>query len=153
KDIGKWRVNQFSIGEWKRKGKDEPKDPAKKDKEEKDPGKDKEEPKKDKKKDPKDRPDVPDAPPSTKQVVTGEYMAPAGDAPSFLVQAQKDGGWRRLDLKNMEVWTGRPLVSLPGYRSDVKLKGDLRLTLIGMAPELWPHPPLLESAVVLHDNP
>jgi hypothetical protein len=53
------------------------------------------------------------------------------------------------------VQTGEQLVSLPGYKSEIVLKGKVSLLLWGSMPELYQHAPvfLLESAVTLHHQP
>jgi hypothetical protein len=100
-------------------------------------------------------PEAPVLPPSKEQVRIASYLPPAGMASSVLLQ-QDDGAWRRIDLKKPQVYTGRPLLSLPGYRSSVEVlrakKPVARLTLWGTLPEQWPSPPLQESFVTLHEN-
>jgi hypothetical protein len=97
--------------------------------------------------------DVPPDAPSTVQRVVGQYERSPTQDPSVLLQYDPDKSqWQRLDLKKADVFTGRPLVSLPGYKSMVALKNDLRLTLWGNVPELWPSPPVLESLVELHHH-
>src|SRR5262249_23510683 len=48
------------------------------------------------------------------------------------------------------VHTGSALVSLPGYRSEVRLKSGVYLLLWGNVREFSPEPPVLESSVTLH---
>jgi hypothetical protein len=96
-------------------------------------------------------PDAPPGPPSTVRVVAGQFERNPNSDPSVLLQYDADK-WQRLDVKKSDVFTGRPLVSLPGYKSLVTLKSGVRLTLWGNVPELWPSPPVLESLVELHQN-
>ncbi len=96
--------------------------------------------------------EVPPAPPSTKQVVVGNFIPPATKAAAILLQPLADKtDWRRLDSKRSEVYSGRPLVSLPGCRSTVDLQSEVRLTLWGNVPELLPAP-LFESRVEIHHH-
>jgi hypothetical protein len=94
------------------------------------------------------------AAPSPRQVEVGQYERNPTEDPGLLLQKDKDNKqWQRLDLaKNAKVFSGRPLVSLPGYRSVVSLSPGLRLTLWGNVPELWLSPPVLESLVELHQT-
>jgi hypothetical protein len=97
-------------------------------------------------------PKLPFTKPSTRQVLVGDYVPPnSGKEASVLLQAQGENSeWRRVEVKKPEVYSARPLVSLPGCRSVVETKGGVRLTLWGYLPELWPDPPLMESLVELH---
>jgi len=89
--------------------------------------------------------------PSTRQVLLADYMPPSTKEISILLQAQAERtDWRRVGVKKPEVYSARPLVSLPGCRSFVQTKGGVRLTLWGYLPELWHFPPVLESLVELH---
>jgi hypothetical protein len=106
----------------------------------------------------KKRPDlskpVPFEPPSTRQVVVGYFRAQATNVPSILLQAQTGRTeWKRVHLSRPDVYSARPMVSLPGYRSMIHLESGLRLTLWGQIPEIWPMPPLFESYVEIHHNP
>jgi hypothetical protein len=70
---------------------------------------------------------------------------------SILLQQQDEPTeWKWLTPMKPAVFSGRPLVSLPGARSSVELKTGVRLTLWGYLPELWPNPPLLESVAEIH---
>src|SRR5439155_4896049 len=99
--------------------------------------------------------DVPVLPPSKEQVLLASYVPPTGNISAVLLQ-QDEGSWRRVDLKKPQVYSGRTLVSLPGYRSVVDVergkKPAARLMLWGTLPELWPSPPLQESVVTLHEH-
>jgi len=97
--------------------------------------------------------DVALAPPSDVRSVAGQYERNLTPDQGILLQYDREKSqWLRLDVKKPEVFTGRPLVSLPGYKSAVALKNGLRLTLWGNVLELWPSPPVLESLVELHHN-
>jgi hypothetical protein len=92
-------------------------------------------------------------PPNDARSVAGHYERNASGDPSILVQYDPEKRqWQRVDAKKSEVFTGRPLVSLPGYKSVVALKNGVRLTLWGNVPELWPSPPVFESMVQLHNG-
>ena len=68
------------------------------------------------------------------------------------VKDEKEGErWERVRVGGT-VWTGEPLVSLPGYKSDLRLDKGVGLLLWGNLPE-FVQLPLLESAVTLHHNP
>jgi hypothetical protein len=91
-------------------------------------------------------------PPSTRQAQVGNLLI-IKDETSILLQQQDDRSeWKRLTATKPAVFSGRPLVSLPGARSVVELKTGVRLTLWGYLPELWPAPPLLESVAEVHFN-
>jgi len=97
--------------------------------------------------------DVAWAPPSNVPSVAGHYEPNKTPDPGMLLQYDPEKSlWQRLDVKKPEVRTGRPLVSLPGYKSAVALKNGVRLLLWGNVPELWPAPPVLESLVELHHH-
>ncbi|MCI0457722.1 MAG: hypothetical protein L0Z62_12190 [Gemmataceae bacterium] len=138
-------------------------------------GKDKEEPQpptrddskkesaKDKKPEqPSDGVEPPAGPPSAKIVDIGRFEPPGPtDPPAILMQLRspKEGGeWQRLkrEVKPTPVWSGRPLVSLPTYRSKVLTNRGVRLTLWGTSPEFLPEflpsPPVIESRVILHHS-
>lgn len=96
---------------------------------------------------------IPLEPPNDQQDVIGQFQPLPTNEPSILLQGSKDKGeWKRLAVNRSEVYSGRPLVSLPGAKSQVQLKSGVRLTLWGYLPELWPVPPLLESFVQLHQH-
>jgi hypothetical protein len=77
-------------------------------------------------------------------------MAPV----SVLVQrAGPDQPWQRLRPNNDRVSGTDRLVSLPGYRSQLRFDSGVRLVLWGNLPEFWTTPLILESVVVLHANP
>jgi len=84
--------------------------------------------------------------PSTERREVGKFTSKA----EILVRPTKDGSWERVPI-NGSVSTGEPLVSLPGYRSELRLNSDVNLLLWGNVPEL--RLPLLESAVTLHRAP
>ncbi|HKB41999.1 MAG TPA: hypothetical protein VKD72_36565, partial [Gemmataceae bacterium] len=66
-----------------------------------------------------------------------------------LVHQTKEGEWERIPSDGT-VSTGEPLVSLPGYKSELRLNSGIRLLLWGTLPEIPLRTPLLESAVTLH---
>lgn len=73
--------------------------------------------------------------------------------PSILLQkvkqAAQPGKWQHVDVLNPKVYTGAFLVSLPGYQSQIALKGDaLLLKLQGALPEETPQAALAREAMV-----
>lgn len=71
---------------------------------------------------------------------------------SVLVQrSEKDGTWNRVRPES-RVTSVDPLISLPGYRSELRMDRGIRLILWGNVPELSAIA-VRESAVVLHENP
>ncbi len=100
--------------------------------------------------------EVPPADPLPGEKVVASYKSPPANVPGILVQPGKDG-WKRLNPANPDVFTNRPLVSLPGFRSAVQVGKNLKLTLWGAAPEIWPtlNPLFIrlhESLVILHPH-
>jgi hypothetical protein len=139
------------------------KTPTAKDKKEIDPNDKKEILPKDKKEiDPKDKMEFDDTPPPPDPTVKeiGDYESPPVGSNSVLLQllpAKKPPAkskWVRLERGKEvpRIISNAPLMSLPGYRSVVKLDTGLRLTLWGNLPEFWPVPPTQESLVVLHPS-
>jgi hypothetical protein len=101
-----------------------------------------------------DFPNVAYKPPSTRQAEAGNFQTTPNEI-SILLQQQDDRAeWKRLTVTKAasRVFSGRPLVSLPGAKSAVELKSGIRLTLWGYLPELWASPPLLESVAEVHFN-
>jgi hypothetical protein len=80
------------------------------------------------------------------------YVPPAPREPSSILLRHKkdDDEWERRELKHTEIDAGDTLVSLPGYRSDVRLDNGLLLTLWGDLPELSLVTPYLESMIELN---
>jgi hypothetical protein len=71
-----------------------------------------------------------------------------------LARQTKDGEWERIPVDGT-VQSAEPLVSLPGYRSELRLTTGVGLLLWGTLPEM-PMPqklPMRESAVTLHQPP
>ncbi len=97
-----------------------------------------------------------DAPPSTERVEVGHYYISDLGPKSLLVRRVEKDGWGRLK-PNARVYTSEPLMSLPGYASEVRLDCGIYLLLRGHVREFTPpdrearaldH--LQESAIVLH---
>ncbi len=96
---------------------------------------------------PQPRPIVRPGPPSQDRRDVGLYRL---TVPSVLVSRPAGAAgepWQRLK-PNARVATKDMLVSLPGYKSDLRLDGGVNLTLWGSTYEYMS--PFLESAVVLH---
>jgi hypothetical protein len=92
------------------------------------------------------KPAVRPDPPSQERREVARYHA----VPSILVSRRADApaeSWQRLK-DTARVSTQDLLVSLPGYKSDLRLDGGVNLTLWGSTYEFMS--PYLESAVVLH---
>jgi hypothetical protein len=88
--------------------------------------------------------------PSSEARAVGIYLSPPKTPPSVLLQRQGDRyAWARL-RPDSRVYTANYLVSLPGYRSKVRLETGVNLTLWGNVPEFSPFPPVLESTVMLN---
>ena len=86
------------------------------------------------------------APASTKQVAVGQHVPPGIKEPAALLQLKSDkGGWTNLAEK--DVFSGRPLLSLPGSKNIIALNSGVELTLWGNLVEA-----LTESRAVLHAN-
>jgi cytoskeletal protein RodZ len=107
-----------------------------------------------------------ETPPSKEQVVVGQYRIPDYSPPSLLVQQKEKDGWVRLK-PGASVTSGAPIMSLPGYASEVQLDCGIHLLLRGhlreFTPQLLVKDPsgrerneaalmdyLQESAIVLH---
>jgi hypothetical protein len=85
----------------------------------------------------------------------GRYQAQAMGPPSVLLQRSAEAGpWQRLRPgPESRVQSGDVLVSLPGYRSELRLDSGVDVTLWGNLPEFSRiRIPVLESAVVLNAN-
>jgi hypothetical protein len=122
---------------------------------EKEPGKDKKSD--DKKGDGAKEPvlvDVPFAPPNPRQAPIGHFVAESKD-PAILLQSFPDAKqeWRRLTAKNSEVWSARPLLSLPASRGVVQTNRGVRLVLWGNVPEfISAIPGFYESLVEVYSH-
>ncbi|HYV38116.1 MAG TPA: hypothetical protein VE988_20690 [Gemmataceae bacterium] len=83
---------------------------------------------------------------------------PIKDVPAVLLQKKTPDAklWTRLmrtnDPATSRVITNTPLLSLPGYRSIVKLDSGAQLILWGNVPEICPIPEAYESLVTLHPS-
>jgi hypothetical protein len=100
--------------------------------------------------------DVPAAPnPAIRDI--GQFE-PVKDYAAVLLQKKTPDAkvWTRLmrtnDPATSRVLTNTPLLSLPGYRSIVKLDSGAQLTLWGNVPEICPIPIAFESEVTLHPS-
>jgi cytoskeletal protein RodZ len=78
-----------------------------------------------------------EAPPSKERVVVGQYRISDYAPPSLLVQRSDKDGWMRLK-PGSPVTTGDPIMSLPGYASEVQLDCGLHLLLRGHVREFTP---------------
>jgi hypothetical protein len=113
----------------------------------------KEEPKKEepKKEEPKTEEPSPvrPQPPRREREETGRYVTQVGAPPNVLLaRAAGQERWERLSSGG-KVFTSDMLVSLPGYRSEVRLDSDVYVTLWGNLLEFAPLP-VFESAAILH---
>ena len=88
--------------------------------------------------------------PNMERRPVGKYKVETAKASVLLERQPNDREpWKRLARENV-VHTGSKLVSLPGYRSEIRLESGVHLLLWGNLPEFSQVPPLLESAVTLH---
>lgn len=85
----------------------------------------------------------------------GRQIIPTGTQPALLL-ALKPGAnqWQKL-TREAPVASTDTLMSLPGYRTDIQLESQVRLTLYGNLPEVYQNFtlqefPALESRIVLH---
>jgi hypothetical protein len=99
---------------------------------------------------------VPSTKPATEQPPVAEERSPtgryvvSGPNPSILLARASAGEpWRR-QVRNNQVHTGDTLVSLPGYRSEIRLDNGIHLTLWGDIPDNNSPVIMLESKVILH---
>ncbi|MFN4261431.1 MAG: HEAT repeat domain-containing protein [Gemmataceae bacterium] len=93
---------------------------------------------------------VPDPKPSPEHKLLGQHVARQDGEPSNLVQRLAGTDvWQRVP-PHAPLASGHLLVSLPGYRSDLRLDAGAQLRLWGNLPAFSILPPVLESAVVLH---
>ena len=97
--------------------------------------------------------EMPYLPASGKQVPVAQYIEPSIKEPGVLLQLRSDkSGWTRIRDKKDRVFSGRPLMSLPGSKCTVKLDSDVDLTLWGNLVELTLDPLLAESRATVHVN-
>jgi hypothetical protein len=107
----------------------------------------------DQKKEDAQKPPAPEPPPPAMVPARtiGQYAAADKGPPSVLLQRQRDPDpWGRLK-PDSRIQTGYYLLSLPGYRSKVRLDNGVILVLWGNLPEFSNFPPVLESSVMLND--
>ncbi|HEY7425589.1 MAG TPA: hypothetical protein VH682_15260, partial [Gemmataceae bacterium] len=92
-------------------------------------------------------------PPSNELAEVGSWFFGPKSQPSILVQRKQDS-WRRLK-PSMRVSTVEPLVSLPGYASEVRLDSGVHLLLRGHVPEfsLFPDMNYLQECTVVAHKP
>jgi hypothetical protein len=85
------------------------------------------------------------APASSKQVAVGQHVPPGIKEPAALLHLKSDkAGWTNLAEK--DVFSGRPLLSLPGSKNEIALNSGVELTL-------WGHlDGLAESRAMVHAN-
>lgn len=88
--------------------------------------------------------------PADERIQVGSFAHTAKAPPSVLLERRHDGNrWGRLK-PGQRVSTASHLVSLPGYRSQIRLDSGANLDLWGNLPEFSPLLPVLESAVMLN---
>jgi hypothetical protein len=94
---------------------------------------------------------LPVPPPQPSRKAVGRYVAE--NIPTILVRRNKGTEpWERL-VRETPVYTTDRLVSLPGYRSEVRLDNDVHLVLWGDVPDSSTRVLMLQSAVVLNNSP
>jgi hypothetical protein len=93
--------------------------------------------------------------PSTERREIGTYTVSPRSGPTLLVQRQGEQGlWRRL-APGTRISSTDPLISLPGYLSEVRLDSGAHLQLRGMIPAFASESImtfLFDSAVVIHPS-
>jgi hypothetical protein len=101
---------------------------------------------------PPPRPGIDAIPTAPERAAIGRYVV-SGANPSILVSRTDDSEpWHRL-IRNGPVYTVDRLVSLPGYRSEIRLPNGVRLVLWGDLPDSSSPVIILESRVILHSSP
>ena len=90
--------------------------------------------------------------PSTERRELGKAVLSAQTPAVLLQRSGSTGGWQRLKPLS-KIFATDILLSLPGYRSDVRLDSGIQLTLWGNVPQFSKLPPVLESGVTLFSNP
>src|SRR5262249_36607994 len=86
--------------------------------------------------------------PSAERREVAQFITPNA---VLLRRADAKDRWRKV-AKDARIFTSDQLMSLPGYRSELKLDNGLQLFLWGQVPEFI-GPPTLESAATLHAPP
>lgn len=94
-------------------------------------------------------PTVVPALPADERIHLGSYEHAAKSPPSVLLEHRHGTRWARLK-PGQRVYTASHLVSLPGYRSRIRLDSGANLDLWGNLPEFSAFPPVLESVVMLN---
>jgi len=87
-------------------------------------------------------------PPSSERRELGKPQWTGSPAGILLMHSADTGAWQRVTAQD-RVFSNDYLVSLPGYRSDIRLENGLVLQLWGNLPQ-FSRVPVLESAVTLH---
>jgi hypothetical protein len=91
-------------------------------------------------------------PPLKERREAGRYVSQVGSPPNVVVSRSSDtAAWQRL-ASGAKVFTTDGLISLPGYRSELRLDTGVYVTLWGSVPEFG-FSPVLESAATLHAAP
>ncbi|GIW81286.1 MAG: hypothetical protein KatS3mg105_3093 [Gemmatales bacterium] len=99
---------------------------------------------------PKPKPKPKPAPKPDARVKLGVYLQGKPDEPSVLL-TNANGDWK-IVRENEAISSGSRLLSLPGFRSSVRLQSGVRLVLWGVPPEGYYFHFALESEVILHSN-
>jgi hypothetical protein len=86
--------------------------------------------------------------PSKERTPTGEFVT----EDSILLNRERDKDWQRV-RRGARVSTDDELVSLPGYRSEVRLDSHIHAMLWGTLPPPPRDPQVLECALRLHADP
>jgi hypothetical protein len=98
------------------------------------------------------KPDAPPEPPRADRKELGKYVTQATAPPSVLLQrVSADAPWQRV-RPGSGVMSNEELMSLPGYRSEIRLDNGVSLTLWGNLAEFGGFP-VNESVVRLQNTP
>jgi hypothetical protein len=90
-------------------------------------------------------------PPSTERRALGKAFWNSSPASILLERSSDAGAWQRVAQKD-PIYSNDYVVTLPGYRSEIRLDNGLALQLWSNLPQIS-RVPILESAVVLHAAP
>jgi hypothetical protein len=90
-------------------------------------------------------------PPSTERRALGKAFWNSSPQSILLERSADTGAWQRVAQKD-PVYSNDYLVTLPGYRSEIRLDNGLSLHLWSNLPQIS-RIPMLESAVILHAAP
>jgi hypothetical protein len=96
-------------------------------------------------------PEIAQGAPDNEGKVLGKYLKPAANEVGVVLTSPVEKlKWVQL-TPDQPVKSGQTYLALPGCRGDLHL-GQLKLSLVGLLPEIVPAPSLLESMIDLHQH-